>query len=113
MLHTILLALHIIISVLLVISVLMQPGRGEGLSEAFGVTSTQKFFGAQTNVVLAKITAVLAGLFLISCLTIGVVQKNAADSLMQRRRPVPVIPETRPVSPEIPETTQPPPQGEP
>jgi preprotein translocase subunit SecG len=101
MLDAILLVLHIIISILLILSVLMQPGRGEGLSEALGVGSTQKFFGAQTNVVLAKITAILAGLFLISSLVMVVAQKNVGTSLMQNREgPISTLPLTRDVKTE-------------
>lgn len=50
--------------ILLVIVILMQSGRGGGLTEAFA--SAENMFGAKTNEILVRTTIVLATIFLVS-----------------------------------------------
>jgi len=59
----ILLTLHVIVCLLLVLVVLMQLPRSEGLGAAFGGTVTENIFGAQTTHVLAKFTVWLGVAF--------------------------------------------------
>ncbi len=59
----ILLALHVVVCLLLVLVVLMQLPRSEGLGAAFGGTVTDNIFGAQTTHVLAKFTVWLGVAF--------------------------------------------------
>ncbi len=65
--------IHIIVSVLLIIVVLLQPGKGGDLGSVFGGGgSTESVFGAAGAVpFLSKVTRVLAVLFLLSSLTLG------------------------------------------
>lgn len=58
-----LLAVHIIVCLLMVIAVLMQRPKNEGLGAAFGGGMTESLFGAQTTNVLATITRWLGVLF--------------------------------------------------
>lgn len=51
-----LITLHVIVCLLLVLAVLMQLPRSEGLGAAFGGSVTENIFGAQTTHVLAKFT---------------------------------------------------------
>jgi len=53
--------LHSVFCLCLVIVILMQSGRGGGLTEAFA--SAESMFGAKTNEMMVKLTAVLAMLF--------------------------------------------------
>jgi len=55
----------IIICLLLVFVVLIQKGRGGGLSGAFGGAGGHSAFGAKTGDVFTWITVVLAGLFIL------------------------------------------------
>lgn len=59
----ILLTLHVIVCLLLVLVVLMQLPRSEGLGAAFGGAVTENIFGAQTTHVLAKFTVWLGVAF--------------------------------------------------
>ncbi len=59
----ILLVLHVIVCLLLVLVVLMQLPRSEGLGAAFGGAVTENIFGAQTTHVLAKFTVWLGVAF--------------------------------------------------
>ena len=56
------LVIHVIACVLLVISILMQAGRGGGLTETF--QSAESMFGTQTNVFMVRFTTILAVIFL-------------------------------------------------
>lgn len=59
----VLITLHVIVCVLIVLVVLMQRPRSEGLGAAFGGGMTENLFGAQTTHVLAKFTTWLAVAF--------------------------------------------------
>ena len=59
----ILLTLHVIVCLLLVLVILMQLPRSEGLGAAFGGAVTENIFGAQTTHVLAKFTVWLGVAF--------------------------------------------------
>jgi preprotein translocase subunit SecG len=64
-----LLTLHVLVCLLMVLVVLMQRPRSEGLGAAFGSGMTENIFGAQTTHVLAKFTTWLGIAFFV--LTLG------------------------------------------
>jgi preprotein translocase subunit SecG len=57
--------LFCIVSVLLILIILLQRGRGGGLAGAFGGVGGQSAFGAKTGDVFTWITVVLTGVFLV------------------------------------------------
>src|ERR1700704_2209022 len=59
----ILLVIHVLVSLLIVLLVLMQRPKNEGLGAAFGGGMTENLFGAQTTNVLQTFTRYLGGLF--------------------------------------------------
>ena len=58
-----LLAIYVVVALLMLLVILMQRPRSEGLGAAFGGGVTENIFGAQTTNVLVKITAWLAAIF--------------------------------------------------
>jgi len=79
MLATVLLIIHILVSIFICIVILMQSSKGEGLSGAFGLgQGTTSFFGADTANVLVKITAVLAVVFMLTSLSLAYIQSRKA-----------------------------------
>lgn len=68
----ILLSLHVVICLLLVLVILMQLPRSEGLGAAFGSAVTENIFGAQTTHVLAKFTVWLGVAFFVVTLMLAV-----------------------------------------
>lgn len=63
----ILLVIHVFICAILVVAVLMQLPRSEGLGAAFGGGAAENVFGAQTTHVLAKLTVWLGvGFFVVT-----------------------------------------------
>ena len=72
-------ALLLIDSALLLLVVLMQRPKQEGLGAAFGSQMTDQVFGAQTTDVLKKATALFGTLFMILCFVLGVLMNAQAD----------------------------------
>lgn len=72
--------LHTLICVLLVCIILMQSGRGGGLTESFA--SAESMFGAQTSSFLIKGTTILASLFLVTCLSLAFLSTQKNKSLI-------------------------------
>jgi preprotein translocase subunit SecG len=70
--YPILITIHVLICLGLILSILMQSAKGEGLAGAFGGTSlTGAVFGGRGAAsFLSKATTVVAIAFMISCLTL-------------------------------------------
>jgi len=66
--------------------VMMQSGKGGGLSEAFGGGggAMQSLFGTKSTTVLSKITIILAIMFLSTSLLITIIGKMKGVSLMEK-----------------------------
>ena len=60
---SILLSVDVLVALLMILVILMQRPKSEGLGAAFGGGVTENIFGAQTTNVLTKITGWLAGIF--------------------------------------------------
>lgn len=74
----VLITLHLIVCVLIVLVVLMQRPRSEGLGAAFGGGMTENLFGAQTTHVLAKVTTWLATAFFAITLLLSILTSKSA-----------------------------------
>ena len=79
---TFLMVVHVFASIVLILVILMQAGRGSGLSEMFGGTSTQTIFGTSAAKFLTKATAVCAVLFIITSLSLAILSSRRSRSLM-------------------------------
>jgi preprotein translocase subunit SecG len=81
-----LLAIYVLVALLMVLMILMQRPKSEGLGAAFGGGVTENIFGAQTTNVLVKFTAWLAGIFfaLTFALSILYAHKTSGDSALRR-----------------------------
>lgn len=82
----ILLTVHVAVSVLMVLAVLMQRPRSEGLGAAFGGGMTDNLFGAQTTHVLAKFTTILGITFFILTLGIAMIYSRGVGGQTQIQR---------------------------
>ncbi len=70
--HTFLLTLHVILSLLLVFIILMQPGKGADAASAFGGGGGSQIFGASgPGNLLTRGTGVIATLFMITSITLA------------------------------------------
>jgi preprotein translocase subunit SecG len=81
--YVFLIAVHVIASLVLVVTILLQAGRGGGLSEAFGSSSTSTIFGTSASTFLQRATAVCAIVFLLTSLSLAVLSSRRSRSLMR------------------------------
>ena len=80
----IIITFHIIVCFVLILVILLQAGRGAGLSNIFGGGGVQTLFGTSAATFLTRATAVCAILFLLTCLSLGVISVRRGRSLMER-----------------------------
>lgn len=74
----VLVTLHVIVCLMIILVVLMQRPRSEGLGAAFGGGMTENLFGAQTTHVLAKFTTWLAAAFFGLTLLLSILTSRAS-----------------------------------
>ena len=84
------LVIHVIVCVLLVITILMQAGRGGGLTETF--QSAESMFGTQTNVFMVRTTTVLAAIFICTSLLLAFNASKGDQSLMANKKLLATVP---------------------
>ena len=89
MLYWVVMSLHIIVSLMLIAVILLQAGRGGGLSESFGGSSTQTLFGTKTSVFLMRATAAAAIIYILTCLILGVMTGHRGRSLVSKGGAIP------------------------
>ena len=75
--------LHALVALLLIVIILMQSGRGGGLTEGFA--SAESLFGAKTNEFMIKATTIFASLFLVTCLGLAILSSQKGKSLMSNQ----------------------------
>ena len=91
------LVIHVVVCILLVITILMQSGRGGGLTETF--QSAESMFGTQTNVILVQTTTVLAAIFLSTSLFLAFNSSKGNKSLMMNTKLLATVPKPAPAKP--------------
>lgn len=85
--HTLLVILHLISAIALIGIVLLQAGRGGGLSGAFGSgMGSETLFGARTGDVLTRGTAIMATIFILSSLALAYLSVKTGSSVSEKIR---------------------------
>ena len=81
-LYYLLVTLHVLACIFLIGVVLLQQGKGQDLASAFGGGGTQTAFGprGQANV-LSRATTILAGVFMVTSLSLSLVRPHASSVL--------------------------------
>lgn len=105
---TLILVVHVIVSMALILIVLLQTGKGAEMGASFG-GSNQTVFGSQgATTFLSKITTAAAVLFMLTSLSLAYFASRRTTSVM-KDRPAPV---EEPVAAEEAAPPPPPPIGE-
>jgi preprotein translocase subunit SecG len=106
------LVFFVLVALLMVLVILMQRPKSEGLGAAFGGAVTENIFGAQTTNVLVKFTTWLAGIFFALTLALSILyaHKSTADSAFRREL---MKQQAAPATSPAPGTTQPSPVSSP
>jgi preprotein translocase subunit SecG len=107
-LYYILTTFYVLVCLVLLLVVLLQQGKGGDMASAFGGGSSQTAFGARGGAtVLAKATAVLAALFMLSALALAIIGQRGPGSIVSgtpapkspaRTAPAPVPPNGAPAT---------------
>lgn len=71
--YMMLLILHILVSLLLILAVLIQSGKGSSMANIFGGGGIENVFGAETPAILNKITSFLAIMFIITSVLLAII----------------------------------------
>jgi preprotein translocase subunit SecG len=81
-----LLAIYVLVALLMLLVILMQRPKSEGLGAAFGGGVTENIFGAQTTNVLVKFTGWLTGIFFALTFVLSVLyaHKTSRDTGLRR-----------------------------
>lgn len=75
--------LHTFCALLIMVVILMQSGRGGGLTEAF--SSAESIFGPKTNVFMVRVTVVLASIFLVTSVVLAHLSAKKEQSLIPEK----------------------------
>ena len=108
--YSILIVIHVIISLFLIAVILLQAGKGGGLADTFGGSQMQNLFGTKSTTVLTRLTAVCAIGFIVTCLSLAVISSHKARSIVDNVR-IPQAAEPQAQAPTPTAPAEPTPQG--
>ena len=79
---TLITVLHVIVCLFLMLTVLLQSGKGGGMA-AFGGGGTETAFGARAGAtLLTRATTILAALFMVISLVLGIMWRTGGGSVV-------------------------------
>jgi len=82
--YALLMIVHISACLVLIAVILLQAGRGGGLSEMIGGGQPNTLFGTQTNRFMTRATEVCAVVFVITSLSLGILSTQRGKSLIEK-----------------------------
>jgi preprotein translocase subunit SecG len=103
----ILLVLEVIVALLMMLVILMQRPKSEGLGAAFGGGVTENIFGAQTTNVLTSVTTWLATIFFVVILALSILYAHRTTSGSAVRRALEKSAANSPATPPLPAKSAP------
>ena len=98
---TALLVIYVFICLFMILLVLMQRPKQEGLGAAFGASTTDQLFGARTTNVLQKATVYMATLFFVLTLALAILmqKRNKVNSVSAVvKTPDPIVESSKPLT---------------
>ena len=96
--YTVVLILHLIVCVGLIMIVLLQAGKGQGIAGLFGGGGSDQLFSAPSGLAfIKKITVAMAVIFVLTSLTLTVM--TARQSMRSVTNQIPYIPVEQPPLP--------------
>ncbi len=84
--YSILIVVHVIISLFLIAVILLQAGKGGGVADTFGGSQMQNLFGTKSTTILTKLTAVCAIGFIVTCISLAVISSRQGRSIIDNVR---------------------------
>ena len=80
--------LHVIASLFLIAVILLQAGRGQGLSWGVFGGTPQSILGTKTASFLSRVTTGCAIIFLFTCITLNIIETRKSRSLITPQKPI-------------------------
>ncbi|MBI4264501.1 MAG: preprotein translocase subunit SecG [Acidobacteria bacterium] len=88
MLYYLMSILYVLVCLVLMLVILLQQGKGGDIASAFGGGGSQAAFGARAGAtVLSRATTILAVLFILGALALGIVGQRGPGSVVGGRAP--------------------------
>ena len=81
-----LITIHVIACLFLIAVILLQAGRGGGLSDIAGGSQAQSILGTETNTFMKRMTEIFAIIFIITSLSLGIISTHKVKSLIEQKR---------------------------
>lgn len=93
--YAFLLVVHVFVCIVLIAVVLLQAGRGGGMSEmGGGASTTSSILGTQTSTFMMRATEICAIIFVVTSLSLAVLSAQRGKSLIEGREikvPTPAV----------------------
>jgi len=100
MLYYLAATLYVVSCLLLLLSVLLQQGKGGDMASAFGGGGSQTAFGARAGAsVLTRASSILGALFMIGAIVLGIMGQRGPSSLLRGVSSPPPIQQPAPQTP--------------
>ena len=87
-LKILLIFLEVVLSFLLVVVILLQRSKGEGLGLAFGAEMGESIFGARASSALVKITIWLGAIFVVNTVILAAIYTKSTSTSLLSRPPI-------------------------
>lgn len=101
--YAIILGFHIFFTILLILAILIQSGKGSSLKEAFGGGSSEMFGPGSPENIMTKITTILVILFFTTSITLTIMSSSgkAGNSIVNKiqDQPAKTVPQNKPLVP--------------
>lgn len=105
---TILIVIHVFVSVALIMIVLLQTGKGSDMGAAFGGGSSQTLFGTTgASTFLSKATTVAAVVFMITSLALAYISSHQQERSVIMEEKTPIEQSAKPIPPAQPADSAP------
>ena len=79
----VIIVIHLVVCVLLILTVLIQSGRSSGLVESFSFA--ESILGTKTPKFMTRLTAILAGSFIVSCVLLSIITYQRSRSIVEKQ----------------------------
>ncbi|KAA0257757.1 preprotein translocase subunit SecG [Deferribacter autotrophicus] len=86
--YSVIIAIHVFVSILLILAVLLQSGKESDLGSAFGGGSSDTFGPATPANIMNKITTILVIVFFFTSITLTILSKNRTGESILNKIPV-------------------------
>ena len=101
--YTLMIIIHVVVSLALILIVLLQTGKGAEMGAGFGGGSNQTIFGSRgAATFLSKITTGAAVMFMLTSLSLAIMTKNRTGSVIRDTAPRAAAPTAGPAAPAMP-----------